>query len=166
MMNGNLMTEPQESFPALLARVRQCTICEPFLPEGPRPVVQGSVTAPILVVGQAPGIRVHQTGLPFNDPSGDRLRKWMGIDRQTFYDEQKLAILPMGFCYPGTGRNGDMPPRPECAPAWRDLLLSRLKGVRLTLAIGAYAQAWHLGPPKRSVTEAVRQWQDLSLIHI
>ena len=88
------------------------------------------------------------------------MRKWMGIDRQTFYDEQKLAILPMGFCYPGTGRNGDMPPRPECAPAWRDLLLSRLKGVRLTLAIGAYAQAWHLGPPKRSVTEAVRQWQD------
>ncbi len=154
------MTEHEESFPELLARVRQCTLCEAYLPEGPRPVVQASVTAPILVVGQAPGIRVHRTGLPFNDPSGDRLRKWMGIDRQTFYDEQKLAILPMGFCYPGTGNNGDLPPRPECAPTWRDLLLSRLTGVRLTLAIGAYAHAWHLGPPKRSVTEAVGQWQE------
>ncbi|MDX1634632.1 MAG: uracil-DNA glycosylase family protein [Marinobacter sp.] len=154
------MTSTDESFSELLARVRQCTICEAYLPEGPRPVVQASVTAPILVVGQAPGIRVHRTGLPFNDPSGDRLRQWMGIDRQTFYDEQKLAILPMGFCYPGTGRNGDLPPRPECAPAWRDLLLSRLTGVRLTLAIGAYAHAWHLGSPKRSVTEAVAQWRD------
>lgn len=154
------MTEHEESFPELLARVRQCTLCEAFLPKGPRPVVQASVSAPILVVGQAPGIRVHETGLPFNDPSGDRLRKWMGIDRQIFYDEQKVAILPMGFCYPGTGRNGDLPPRPECAPTWRDLLLARLSGVRLTLAIGAYAQAWHLGPPKRPVTEAVSQWRE------
>ncbi|WP_404361964.1 uracil-DNA glycosylase family protein [Marinobacter sp.] len=153
----NTITEP---FPELLARVRRCTICQQHLPEGPRPVVQASVSARILVVGQAPGRKVHQTGLPFNDPSGDRLRQWMGIDREVFYDEQRLAILPMGFCYPGTGSSGDLPPRPECAPAWRDLLMERLTEVRLTLAIGAWAQAWHLGTPRGSVTESVRRWRE------
>lgn len=112
----------------------------------PRPVVRGRPAARLLIAGQAPGMRVFQTGIPFNDPSGDRLRQWLGIDRDTFYDEARVAILPMGFCYPGTfARGGDRPPRPECAPAWRERLLAGLPGISLTLAIGAYAQAWHLG---------------------
>jgi len=130
------------------------------LPCGPRPVIQLSESSRILVVGQAPGRRVHETGLPFNDPSGDRLRQWMGVTRDTFYDEQQMAILPMGFCYPGTGKSGDLPPRPECADAWRDALLSRLSDIRLTLLIGQYAHAWHLGDRHRSVTENVRAWRD------
>jgi uracil-DNA glycosylase len=148
-------------FDELVARVRQCRLCEAQLPQAPRPVIQISRSARILVVGQAPGRRVHDTGLPFNDPSGDRLRHWMGIDRDAFYDEQTLAILPMGFCYPGTGKSGDLPPRPECAPAWRDLLLERLDSVQLTLVIGQYAQAWHLPRPKASVTERVKRWQEV-----
>lgn len=147
-------------FEELVAEVRQCRICEPHLPLGPRPIIQISRSSRILVVGQAPGRRVHETGLPFNDPSGDRLRDWMGIDRATFYDEKQLAILPMGFCYPGTGKSGDLPPRPECAPAWRDLLLERLEHIELTLAIGQYAHAWHLPGPKTSVTERVRRWRE------
>ncbi|TGN41367.1 uracil-DNA glycosylase family protein [Marinobacter confluentis] len=145
----------------LVEQVRQCRICEQALPLGPRPVIQMSESARLLVVGQAPGRRVHETGLPFNDPSGDRLRDWMGITRDTFYDDQQLAILPMGFCYPGTGKSGDLPPRPECAPAWRETLLERLEQVELTLVIGQYAQAWHLPGRKVSVTERVRQWQEV-----
>lgn len=149
------------SFDELVAHVRRCRICEAHLPLEPRPVVQVSQSARLLVVGQAPGRRVHDTGLPFNDPSGDRLREWMGVDRDTFYDDQQLAILPMGFCYPGTGKSGDLPPRPECAPAWRDLLLERLEAVQLTLVIGQYAHAWHLPGPKASVTERVRRWREV-----
>ncbi|MDX1553482.1 MAG: uracil-DNA glycosylase family protein [Marinobacter sp.] len=152
--------ESRLPFEELVAQVRQCTICESQLPLGPRPVIQISRSARILVVGQAPGRRVHETGLPFNDPSGDRLRNWMGISRDTFYDEEQLAILPMGFCYPGTGKSGDMPPRPECAPAWRDLLLERLEHIELTLAIGQYAHAWHLPGGKASVTERVKRWRE------
>ncbi|EON92896.1 Uracil DNA glycosylase [Marinobacter lipolyticus SM19] len=111
------------------------------------------------MVGQAPGRRVHETGLPFNDPSGDRLRNWMGISRDVFYDESKLAILPMGFCYPGTGKSGDLPPRPECAPTWREALLARLNHIELTLVIGQYAHAWHLSDPKKSVTDNVKEWR-------
>ena len=148
-------------FEELVARVRRCRICEAHLPLEPRPVVQVSQSARLLVVGQAPGRRVHDTVLPFNDPSGDRLREWMGVDRDTFYDDQQLAILPMGFCYPGTGKSGDLPPRPECAPAWRDLLLERLEGVQLTLVIGQYAHAWHLPGPKASVTERVKRWREV-----
>lgn len=147
------------SFDALVRRVRACTICADVLPHEPRPVIQLSESARILVVGQAPGRRVHETGLPFNDPSGDRLRDWMGVTRDTFYDEQKMAILPMGFCYPGTGKSGDLPPRPECAPAWREALLARLPDIRLTLVIGQYAHAWHLPGGKRPVTENVRNWR-------
>lgn len=153
--------ESRLPFEELVAQVRQCRICESELPLGPRPVIQISRSARILVVGQAPGRRVHETGLPFNDPSGDRLRDWMGINRDTFYDENQLAILPMGFCYPGTGKSGDLPPRPECAPAWRDLLLERLEHIELTLAIGQYAHAWHLPGGKVSVTERVRRWQEV-----
>ena len=108
---------PDMSLDDLVRRVRACTLCESVLPLGPRPVVQLSESSRILVVGQAPGRRVHETGVPFNDPSGDRLRQWMGVTREVFYDERKLAILPMGFCYPGKGTSGDLPPRPECAPA-------------------------------------------------
>lgn len=148
-------------FDELVAQVRQCRICEQALPLGPRPVVQLSESSRVLVVGQAPGRRVHETGLPFNDPSGDRLRDWMGIGREIFYNEQQLAILPMGFCYPGTGKSGDLPPRPECAPAWRKLLLARLEHIELTLVIGQYAHNWHLPGGKLSVTERVRRWRKL-----
>lgn len=155
------MTEPLSELPfrELVSRVRACTLCADSLPCVPRPVIQVSESARLLVVGQAPGRRVHQTGLPFNDPSGDRLRQWLDLSREEFYDEQKLAILPMGFCYPGTGKSGDLPPRPECAPAWRQALLERLPHVALTLVIGQYAHAWHLPKASRSVTENVRQWR-------
>jgi uracil-DNA glycosylase len=111
-------------------------------------------------VGQAPGRRVHQTGIPFNDPSGDRLREWLGVDREAFYDEQQFAIVPMGFCYPGTGKAGDFPPRPECAMAWREKVVGQLKQVQLTVVIGRYALDYHLPESKRqTVTEAVGNWQ-------
>ena len=145
--------------PALLGRVRACTLCSEHLPLGPRPVVQAASSARILVAGQAPGRKVHETGLPFNDPSGVRLRDWMGITREVFYDPAKLAILPMGFCFPGTGKSGDLPPRRECAPAWREQLLSHLPRLELILAIGQYALAYHLPNERGSLTETVRGWQ-------
>lgn len=114
--------------------------------------------ARILIAGQAPGRRVHESGIPFDDVSGDRLRDWLGIDRDTFYDATRIAILPMGFCYPGTGKNGDLPPRPECAPAWREQLLAAMPEVRLTLVLGQYAQAWHL-EGRATVTAAVLDWK-------
>jgi uracil-DNA glycosylase len=148
---------------ALFAQIRACTLCAPHLPNDPRPVVRGSSRSSILIVGQAPGRRVHETGIPFNDPSGDRLRDWMGIDRKTFYDESRIALLPMGFCYPGTGESGDLPPRPECATAWRDRLLAALPKIELTLLVGQYAIAWHLYPDRSrppTVTETVKKWRD------
>lgn len=144
------------SFPALLAEIRACTLCKAHLPMGPRPVVRAHRQVRLLVAGQAPGRRVHETGIPFNDPSGDRLRTWLGVDRDAFYDEKNLAIVPMGFCYPGTGKSGDLPPRPECAAMWHGKLLPRLKHVELTLAIGGYAIAHHLPDRKGSLTEIVR----------
>ena len=131
------------SIQQLLQEVRSCDICTAHLPLGPRPVVRMAASAKILVAGQAPGIRVHNTGIPFNDPSGDRLREWMGIDRDTFYDEHRIAIIPMGFCYPGTGKSGDLPPRKECAEKWRNPLLDALPEIKLTLVIGQYAHNWH-----------------------
>lgn len=149
-----------DDFQALSARVRACQICAAHLPLGPRPVFQISPTAVLLIEGQAPGRKVHETGVPFDDASGDRLRDWLGIDKATFYDPSRVAILPMGFCYPGTGSSGDLPPRPECAPAWRSALLACLPKVRLTLAIGLYAQAWRLGERRRdTLTETVRDWR-------
>ena len=115
--------------------------------------------ARILIAGQAPGRKVHETGVPFNDASGDRLRAWLGVSRDVFYDARKVAILPMGFCYPGTGRSGDLPPRPECAPQWRAPLLAQLKNLQLTLVIGQYAQAWHLPDEGSSLTEIVQAWR-------
>lgn len=144
---------------ALLGRVRACTLCGERLPLGPRPVVQAGAGARILVAGQAPGRRVHASGRPFDDPSGDRLRAWMGIDRDTFWDARRVAILPMGFCYPGSGASGDLPPRPECAPAWRGPLLALLQDIALTLVIGRYAQDWHLDIAGASVTDTVCDWR-------
>lgn len=150
-----------EHFNQLVREVRACRVCAAHLPLGPRPVLQASPTARLLIVGQAPGRRVHETGIPFNDPSGVRLRLWLGIDSQTFYDPARVALLPMGFCYPGTGKSGDLPPRPECAETWRKRLLDQLGKVALTLVIGQYAIAWHLGPrATASLTETVRAWRD------
>lgn len=146
-------------FELLLAAVHQCNICEKYLPEGARPVLQIDPKARILIVGQAPGRKVHESGVPFDDASGDRLRDWMGVSRETFYDLEQVAILPMGFCFPGTGKSGDLPPRPECAPAWRDQLLSHLNKVELTLLVGQYAQAYHLKEKPTSLTETVRGWR-------
>jgi uracil-DNA glycosylase len=148
------------TFATLLTEVRACTLCAAHLSLGPRPVVQLLPSARILIAGQAPGRKVHETGLPFNDASGDRLRTWLGISREVFYDAKQVAILPMGFCFPGTGKSGDLAPRSECAPAWRAALLSRLKHLKLTLVIGQYAQAYHLANEATSVTEAVLAWQN------
>lgn len=148
------------AFTELVESVRRCRLCEAFLPHGPRPVVQLHPEARILIAGQAPGRRVHESGVPFDDPSGDRLRDWVGISREEFYDPQKIAILPMGFCYPGTGKSGDLPPRPECEKAWRQQLLNQLGQIKLTLVIGQYAQKWHLAKVAKNLTETVRAWQN------
>jgi uracil-DNA glycosylase len=144
---------------ALLTDVRSCTICAAHLPHGVRPVLQIDPQARVLIAGQAPGRKVHETGVPFNDPSGERLRQWMGVTSDTFYDPKQIAILPMGFCYPGTGKSGDLPPRPECAPAWREQLLGHLDHLEVTLVIGQYAQAYHFGGKRTSLTDRVRDWQ-------
>lgn len=146
------------SLPELLHEVRACRICADKLPLGPRPVVQVEAGARLLIVGQAPGLKVHQTGIPFNDPSGDRLRDWLGMSRDEFYNPQHVAIIPMGLCYPGRGKSGDNPPRPECAPAWRERLLAHLPQLELTLLVGRYAQQWHLGADE-TLTETVQNWR-------
>ncbi len=135
---------PSESLISLLAQVRACTLCAHELPLGPRPVLQMARSARILIVGQAPGTKVHATGIPFNDPSGDRLRAWVGMNRETFYDASKIALLPMAFCYPGRGSGGDLPPPPRCAETWQARLMAQLKQIELTLVLGQYATAWHL----------------------
>ena len=152
---------PHVDIDELKRTIRTCTLCAGHLPLGPRPVLQISRSARILIAGQAPGRKVHVTGIPFNDPSGDRLRDWLGLDRDTFYDAERVALVPMGFCYPGTGKSGDLPPRPECAAAWREKILRELDGVTLTLVIGQYALAWHLGPrAKTTLTDTVRAWRE------
>ena len=143
----------------LLKQVRACTLCAEHLPLGARPILQVHSSARILIVGQAPGRKVHETGIPFNDASGERLRAWLGITREVFYDPAKVAILPMGFCFPGTGKSGDLPPRTECAPAWREALLVKLKNLRLTLVIGQYAMSYHLPDAGVTLTEVVQNWQ-------
>lgn len=144
----------------LLAEVRACQICRASLPHGVRPILQAGASARVLIAGQAPGRRAHESGVPFDDPSGDRLRDWMGVTTEEFYDASRIAILPMGFCYPGTGKSGDLPPRPECAPAWRGALLEQLPGIELTLVLGQWAQKEHLPDAPRTVTAAVERWRD------
>jgi uracil-DNA glycosylase len=143
------------SFKKLLAEVAACRLCEAHLPLGPRPVVRLDPRARLLIIGQAPGTRVHETGLPWDDRSGDQLRAWLGLDREAFYDVSRIAIMPMGFCYPGRDKNGgDAPPRPECAPFWHPQLRPRLPNIGLTLLVGGYAQSRYLG--RTGMTETVR----------
>jgi uracil-DNA glycosylase len=145
----------------LLEAVRACRACEAHLPHGPRPVLQASATARILIVGQAPGAKVHASGVPWDDRSGERLRDWMGIDAETFYDSACVAIVPMGYCYPGRGASGDLPPRRECAQLWLDRLLAQMPRIELTLLVGRYAQAHFLrGAGYTSVTATTRCWRD------
>lgn len=149
------------SLDELLVAVRSCRACVRDLPLGPRPVLRAAATARVLIVGQAPGVRVHTTGIAWDDPSGVRLRAWMGVDTAGFYDESAVAIIPMGFCYPGRGNGGDLPPRRECAALWLDQLLARLPQIELTLLIGLYAQRHFLGNRRKpSLTETVRAWRD------
>ncbi len=146
---------------SLLTEIRACRHCEEFLPLGCRPLLQASTTARVLIVGQAPGARAHAAGIPWHDPSGDRLRDWLAIDSATFYDNTRIAILPMGFCYPGKGKNGDLPPRPECAPLWQDRVLERMPDIQVSLLIGQYAQKHLLGARcKRNLTATVRAWAE------
>jgi uracil-DNA glycosylase len=146
----------------LLEEISACRVCAD-LPLGPRPVLQASMEAEILVAAQAPGVRVHNTGLPFNDPSGDRLRAWMGIGRDVFYDKTKLNIIPMGFCYPGKSGSGDLPPRPECRETWHGRLFRMLPKPKITLVIGQYAHAWHLKEKRKSsLTGTVTAWRDFA----
>jgi len=145
----------------LLEEVRACRVCEKSLPLGPRPVLRAAASARLLIIGQAPGTRVHASGVPWDDPSGDRLRDWMGLDKEVFYDESRVAIVPMGFCYPGRGRSGDLPPRPECADLWHQRILEQLPNRELTLLIGSYAQKYYWRvrarrtSPKRYVSGAI-----------
>ncbi|MFA5493639.1 MAG: uracil-DNA glycosylase family protein [Porticoccaceae bacterium] len=153
----------RETFDGLLEEIRACTFCQ-GLPLGPRPVIQADVRARILVIGQAPGTRVHHTGIPWNDPSGDRLRQWMAVDRATFYDASRIAIMPMGLCYPGRGKSGDLPPRPECAPLWHGRVWEHLTNIELVLLIGQYAQRHYLQEAGfgrfASLADRVRHWRD------
>lgn len=147
------------NIPTLLSNIRSCNLCHENLPLGARPVIQFDSHAKILIAGQAPGKKVHETGIPFDDASGKRLRDWLGIGSEVFYDAKNIAILPMGFCYPGTGKSGDFPPRTECSKAWRAELLSHLNCLQLTLVIGKYAQDYHLRKSSGSVTGIVSAWK-------
>jgi uracil-DNA glycosylase len=160
------MTE-RETLDTVLQELRSCRICRdaplypPPLPHQPRPVIQASVTARLCIAGQAPGTRVHASGRPFTDPSGVRLRNWLGLDETIFYDVAKVAIVPMGHCFPGLdAKGGDKPPRRECAPTWRARVFAAMPAVELVFAIGRYAQAWHLGPGAgASLSATVSDWR-------
>jgi uracil-DNA glycosylase len=156
------MVKSMETLEGLLQRIRSCDVCKADLPLGPRPIVRASSSAKLLIIGQAPGTKVHQSGVPWDDPSGDRLRDWLNLDAETFYDDARVAIVPTGFCYPGRDpKGGDHPPRPECAPLWHKALQAHLKNVRLTLLVGMHAQAYHLAERRqRSMTETVRAWRE------
>jgi uracil-DNA glycosylase len=159
------------TFARLTEDIRACRACEAHLPLGPRPVIQAHPTAQVLIVGQAPGTAVHKSGKPFDDPSGERLRRWLGVDEATFYDAKQVALVPMGFCYPGRGKGGDLPPRPECAATWRKPLLAHLTEIRTTVLVGRYAIDWHLRPARRKtlatlVRESRAAWpQTFALPH-
>lgn len=151
-----------DTFSDTLARIRACTLCAAHLPLGPRPILRASPSARLLIIGQAPGTKVHETGIPWNDRSGDCLRQWLDLDRDTFYDEGRIAIVPTGLCYPGRDpKGGDLPPRPECAPLWHPVILPLLTRVEITLAVGSHAQAALAGVRRRAtMTETVAAWRD------
>jgi len=150
----------QEALRLLKQEISKCQLCAPYFDHKPRPVVAFDAKSKILIIGQAPGIRVHTSGIPWQDNSGDNLRSWLGIDKDAFYDRTKFAIVPMGFCYPGKGKSGDLPPRKECAPKWHEMILSVLKGVKLTLLIGQYAQSCYLkGDAEKTLTQTVKNFE-------
>ncbi|MCA9575818.1 MAG: uracil-DNA glycosylase family protein [Polyangiales bacterium] len=145
----------------LLSEVRACEVCKEHLPLGPRPVLRASATARLLVIGQAPGTKVHESGIPWDDASGDHLREWLAMPKQTFYDERRVAIVPMGFCYPGRASQGDLPPRPECAPLWHARLRGHMPRLGLTLLVGQYAQAHYLGKRRKgTLTDTVASYRE------
>ena len=149
-----------QTLDSLLLDIRACNICAADLPHGPRPVLQVSSSAKILIAAQAPGRKVHASGVPFDDASGKRLRTWLGVTREQFYDKNLFAIVPMGFCYPGKAVSGDLAPRPECAPKWRTAVLDQLTNIELTLVIGQYAQHFHLSRSTANLTDIVRNWRE------
>ena len=158
---------PRTDLQSLLLDIRACTECEASLPHGPRPVLSASEESRILIIGQAPGRRVHESGIPWDDPSGERLREWMGISKDDFYDETKIAIVPMGFCYPGTGASGDLPPRKECAELWHERLLGELANVKFSLLVGQYAQRYVLQDRLESnLTKTVKSWKSYTPKHL
>ncbi len=145
----------------LLNQIRNCSHCTEHLPLGPRPIVAAHPESKIAIIGQAPGTKVHQTGVPWDDPSGKQLRKWLGVTDEQFYDEKLFALIPMGFCYPGKGKSGDLPPRPECAPLWHDPLIQDMPNLKLTILIGQYAQRYYLGDKmKKNLTETVKNYKN------
>ena len=144
----------------LLQEIKACEICEAHLPLGPNPVVQAGKNARIVLIGQAPGTKVHKSGVPWDDPSGNLLRKWLNVDKDVFYDPEKIALIPMGFCYPGKGKSGDLPPRKECAPLWHVPLFEQMSELELIILIGTYSQAYYLKEnPHKNLTETVRAWR-------
>ena len=145
----------------ILSEIRNCIVCKAFLPNVPRPIIQASSVSKIVIIGQAPGQKVQNSGIPWDDASGDNLRLWLGVDKQTFYNEKIFALMPMGFCFPGSGKSGDLPPRPECAPLWHQEVLKSMPGIRLTLLIGQYAQNYYLkDSAKITLTEAVKNYNE------
>ncbi|MDA0338429.1 MAG: uracil-DNA glycosylase family protein [Proteobacteria bacterium] len=146
----------------LLHEIRACRVCEKDLPLGPRPIIRAQQSAKIMIVGQAPGTRVHESGIPWDDRSGDRLREWLNVDKDTFYDDARIAIVPMGFCYPGVDKNGgDSPPRPECAPLWHDAVRNQLPNLDLIILVGGYAQKKYLGKTQqKTMTLNVERWRE------
>ena len=145
----------------LLKEIRSCSVCADFLPLGPRPIVAANEQSKIAIVGQAPGSKVHKTGVPWDDPSGKQLRKWLGVTDDEFYNEELFALIPMGFCYPGKGKSGDLPPRPECAPMWHEELFGQMPNLKLIVLIGQYAQHYYLGDKMdKNLTETVRNYKN------
>ena len=156
-----------KSLATLLREVRRCEICAEHLPEAPRPIVSADASARILIIGQAPGSRVHRSGVPWDDPSGERLRDWLGVTPEQFYDTKLFALMPMGFCYPGKGRSGDLPPRPECAETWHEKLLRHMPDVELTVLLSQYALERYLGNRRKAtLTETVRAWKEYRPDHV
>ncbi|MFM9839463.1 MAG: uracil-DNA glycosylase family protein [Cyclobacteriaceae bacterium] len=155
----------------LLTEIRKCTVCKSYLPNKPRPIIQASSKSKILIIGQAPGQKVQDSGIPWDDKSGDELRRWLNVTKEQFYDTSIFALMPMGFCYPGKGTSGDLPPRPECAPLWHGNVLSQLKSIKLTILIGQYSQKYYLGKDfNPSITENIKNYKKfmptyLPLVH-
>ncbi len=157
---GNVKYSEKLSLIDLMSEVKSCQLCDGLLPHSPKPVFSASSSARLLIIGQAPGAKVHESGIPWADQSGDRMRQWLNISKRVFYDKTKVALMPMGFCYPGKGSSGDLPPRPECASQWHEKLLIEMSNIRLTLLVGQYAQRYYLEKCARSLTETVADWRE------